>query len=89
MADPAAARRPRITPKTPAAISSGSSADVAAVDDRDDQQRDDVVDDDDRQHEGAQAIGEARPDQREHPERERGVGRHRHAPAVRRAAARR
>ncbi len=35
----------------------------------------------------AQPVGEARPDEREQAERERRVGRHRHAPAVRRGAA--
>ncbi len=45
-------------------------------------QRHDVVDDDDRQHERAQTTGELRPDERERPEGERGVGRHRRSPAV-------
>ena len=61
--------------------------DRAGVHRRDDDERDDVVDHDDREHEGAQAIREARPDQREQTERERGVGRHRDAPAVRRRTA--
>ena len=58
-----------------------------AVGDADHQQGDHVVDDDDRQHEATQAVGEARPDQRQHPQRERGVGRHRHPPAAGRVAA--
>ena len=45
----------------PAAISSGVTADVDAVDDGDDQQGDDVVDDDDRQQEGPQAVGKRGP----------------------------
>ena len=49
---------------------------------RDHEERDDVVDDRDRDHEGAQAIGEPRADQGEQSERERGVGRHRDAPAM-------
>jgi hypothetical protein len=61
---------------------------VLAVGERDHQQRDHVVDDDDRQHEAAQAVGEARPDQGEHPEGEGGVGRHRDAPPLRRPLAR-
>ena len=38
----------------------------SAVDERDHGQRDDVVDDGDGEHERAQAVGEARPDQRQH-----------------------
>ena len=57
------------------------------VEERDHDQRDDVVDDGDRQQERAQPVGEARPDEREQAERERGVGRHRHPPPVRRRTA--
>ena len=71
----------------PTAISSGPTSIVAAVDGGDDEQRDDVVDDDDRQQEAAQPVGEARADQGEHAEREGGVGRHRHAPALGRVVA--
>ena len=53
----------------------------------DHEQRDEVVDDSDREQERTQAIGEARPDEREQAECERGVRRHRDAPAVRGGAA--
>ncbi len=56
--------------------------DVAAVGEGDHQQGDHVVDDDDRQQEAAQPVGEPRPDQRQHTQGERGIGRHRHAPSV-------
>ena len=61
--------------------------DRAAVGGDDDEQRDDVVDDDDRQQEAAQPVGEARADEGQHAERERGVGRHRHPPPLGRALA--
>ncbi len=61
--------------------------DRPAVGSDDDRQGDDVVDDDDRQHETAQAVGEAGTDQGEHAEREGGVGRHRHSPALGRGVA--
>ena len=56
---------------------------MSAVHRRDHDERDDVVDHDDGQHERPQAIGESWAYEREHPERERGVRRHRGAPAVR------
>ena len=56
---------------------------MVRVDGRDDHERDEVVDDDDREDERAQPVREPRPDDREHAERERRVGRHRRAPAVR------
>ena len=57
------------------------------VDGRDDDERDDVVDDDDGEHEGTQAVGKVRPDEREQAESEGRVGRHRDSPpACRRAA---
>ena len=61
--------------------------DRAAVGDRDHEQRDDVVDDDDREQKSAQAVRQARPDEREQPEGERRVGRHRRPPAVDRVVA--
>ncbi len=60
---------------------------VARVGERDHGERDEVVDDRDREQERAQPVGEPPPEQSEHPERERGVGRHRGAPAVSRRLA--
>ena len=54
----------------------------------DDDQRHQVVDDGHGEDEGAQAGGVARPDEREHPQRERGVGGHRRAPGAVRSPAR-
>ena len=70
---------------SPTATSSGAERDGAAVGGRDHEQRDDVVDDGDGEHERAQPVGKPRPDEREQPEREGRVGRHRRAPAVDRA----
>jgi hypothetical protein len=56
--------------------------DVVGVDGRDHEQRDDVVDHHHRDHEGAQTLRKSRTDEGEHSERERSVGRHRHAPAL-------
>ena len=61
---------------------------MVRVDGRDDHERDQVVDDDHGEDERAQPVREPRPDDREHAERERRVGRHRRAPAVRGRAAR-
>src|SRR5437764_381784 len=58
------------------------------VDRRDHDQRQDVVHDEDREHERAQAVRKPRADEREHAQGERGVGRHRRSPPMRRAAAR-
>ena len=55
--------------------------DLLRVGDRDDQQRDQVVDDDHREEEDAQPDRPPARDQREHAERQRGVGRHGRAPA--------
>jgi hypothetical protein len=62
--------------------------DGLGVDHRDHDERDDVVDDEGGEHERAQAIREARPDDSEHAEHERGVRRHRRPPAVRGRVAR-
>ena len=45
-------------------------------------QRDDVIDDRHGQQKGTQAVGKARPDQRQQSQGERGVRRHRRPPAV-------
>ena len=63
--------------------------DAPAVGDRDDRQPGQVVDDGEGEQVDADAIGQPPADQRERAEREGGVGRHRHAPAVHRSAARR
>ena len=76
-------RRSRARSRSPSA----GQRDLLGVGDRDHEQRDQVVDDDEREQEHAQAVRAARADEREHPERERRVGRHRDAPAVRRVAA--
>ena len=55
---------------------------------RDHDQSDDIVDDSEGEHERAQTIGKPLPDQREHAERKRRVGRHRRPPPVRRAVTR-
>ena len=60
---------------------------VPGVRGRDHDERDEIVDHHDGQHERAEPVREARADEREHAERERGVGRHRSAPAVRRGTA--
>ena len=63
-------------------------AHVAAVEDGDDREPDQVVDDRERQQVGAHPVGQPlAADQGQRAERERGVGRHRRAPAVRGAAA--
>jgi hypothetical protein len=62
--------------------------DRRGVEDADHDERDDVVDDEHREHERAKAVGETRPDDREQTERERGIGRHRRAPPMRRSAPR-
>ena len=64
-------------------------ADVLAVEERDHQQGGDVVHHEHGEQEGAQPSGRLGAQQREHAERERGVGRDGHAPAVRRVRARR
>ena len=56
--------------------------DVPAVGDRDDRDPGQVVDDGEGEQVGADAIGQPAADQGERAEREGGVGRHRHAPAV-------
>ena len=56
--------------------------DVVRVDGGDDAQGQKVVDDDDREHERAQPVGKAGPDNREQAEGEGGVGRHRNAPPM-------
>ena len=61
---------------------------VLRVDERDDEQRHDVVDHDHRQQERAQAVQPARADEREHAQREGGVGRHGGSPPPLRTAAR-
>ena len=75
---------------------SGESADpdeerahrkMVRVDRRDDDDPDDVVNDDHRQHECAQPARDTRTDERQHPQCEGGVRRHRGAPAVRRGVA--
>ena len=60
---------------------------ILGVGRRDHDQRDEVVDHDDREDEDAHAVRHAAPDQREHPQRQGGVGGHRDSPAVRRRAA--
>ncbi len=55
---------------------------MLAVDERDDDERNEVVGDDERQDEHAQPLRLARADERQGAERERGVGRHRRAPAA-------
>jgi hypothetical protein len=57
--------------------------DVVAVDQRDDHDRGEVVDHGEGEQVGPQPVGVLRADQREHPEREGGVGGHRGAPAAR------
>ena len=57
--------------------------DGSRIDTDDHEEPDQVVDDNDGEEECAQAIGDTRPDDREQTERERCVGRHRGAPAVR------
>ena len=52
------------------------------VDRRDHDHRNEVVDDGDSEHERAQSIREARPDESEQAEREGGVRRHRDPPAA-------
>ena len=56
--------------------------DASAVRDRDDGDPGQVVDDGEGEQVGADAIGQPAADQGERAEREGGVGRHRHAPAV-------
>ena len=56
--------------------------DVLAVEDRDDHQAGQVVDDREGEQVGADAIRQPAPDQGERAQGERGVGGHRHAPAV-------
>ncbi len=82
-----AARTSRMQPKSPNATSERDDRDRPAVRDRDHEQRDDVVDDGDRQEIRAQAVREARTDEREQPEGEGRVGRHRRSPAVDRVVA--
>jgi hypothetical protein len=57
--------------------------DRVAVDERDHDKREQVVSDDDREHERPQAVGSPPAEQREQSQRERRVGRHRDAPALR------
>ena len=56
--------------------------DLPAVDDRDHHERRQVVDDEHRDQEDAHPVGDLATEQRQNAERQRGVGRHRDAPAV-------
>ena len=59
----------------------GGHVAVLGEHDRDDDQGDQVVDHGDGEDEGAQAVREAASHDGQHPQRKRGVGRHRRAPA--------
>ncbi len=79
-----AARTARTTAKVASPASSAGSRDVVAVEDSDDRERGQVVHHGEGEQEGPHPVRGPRPDQGEHAERERGVGGHRRAPAVRR-----
>ncbi len=57
--------------------------DLLGVEERDDEDRPDVVRDRECREEHLQGVGNPRPQQGQHAQRERDVGRHRHAPARR------
>ena len=71
------------TPNTATAIAERHEFDALAVDQRDHDQGGQIVHDEHGEHEHPDPVGHIAPEQRQQTQRERGVGGHGHAPAVR------